>query len=110
MPGRGGARSVAAGNRKGSEMSTIEAPDALAAFKQHTRAAWAAGDFPAIARRELWPMGRRLVDRIAVQPGETVLDVACGTGNAAIRAAQDGGRVTGSDLTPELFDAGRAEA
>jgi ubiquinone/menaquinone biosynthesis C-methylase UbiE len=36
-----------------------------------------------------------------------VLDVACGSGNAAIRAAQAGGRVVGVDLTPELFEAGR---
>jgi ubiquinone/menaquinone biosynthesis C-methylase UbiE len=36
-----------------------------------------------------------------------VLDVACGTGNAAIRAAQAGGEVVGLDLTPELFEAGR---
>jgi ubiquinone/menaquinone biosynthesis C-methylase UbiE len=47
------------------------------------------------------------VSRIDVQPGEDVLDVACGTGNAAIRAAQAGGAVVGVDLTPELFEAGR---
>jgi SAM-dependent methyltransferase len=93
-------------------MATVEpaAPEGLAAFKQGTRASWAAGDFPAIARRELWPMGRRLVDRVGIRPGDEVLDVACGSGNAAIRAAEDGGRVTGVDLTPELFDAGRDEA
>ena len=39
--------------------------------------------------------------------GEDVLDVACGTGNAALRAALAGGRVTGVDLTPEPFEAGR---
>ena len=36
----------------------------------------------------------------AIRPGEEVLDVACGTGNAAIRAALAGGRVVGVDLTP----------
>ena len=76
-------------------------------MKQGTRAAWAAGDYPEIARRQLWPVGERIVRRIGVRPGEDVLDVACGTGNAAIRAAQAGGRVTGVDLTPELFEAGR---
>jgi SAM-dependent methyltransferase len=39
-----------------------------------------------------------------------VLDVAAGTGNASIVAAQTGAEVTASDLTPELFDAGRARA
>ena len=43
-------------------------------------------------------------------PGQRVLDVAAGTGNAAIPAAELGADVVAGDLTPELFDAGRAEA
>src|SRR5215471_18991632 len=82
----------------------------LAKLKQGARATWAAGDFPAIAQRQLWEVGARVVGRIDVRPGEDVLDVACGTGNAAIRAAQAGGRVVGVDLTPELFDAARSGA
>jgi SAM-dependent methyltransferase len=82
----------------------------LAQFKQMTRATWAAGDFPTIAKNELWAMGARIVRRVGVAPREDVLDVACGTGNAAIRAAAAGGRVVGLDLTPELFEAGRREA
>jgi SAM-dependent methyltransferase len=39
-----------------------------------------------------------------------VLDVAAGTGNASIPAAQTGADVTASDLTPELLEAGRARA
>ena len=39
-----------------------------------------------------------------------VLDVAAGTGNASIPAAQAGANVTASDLTPELFEAGRKRA
>ena len=76
-------------------------------MKQRTRATWAAGDFAAVARMTLWQVGERLVRRVGVGKGEDVLDVACGTGNAAIRAAQAGGHVIGLDLTPELFDAGR---
>jgi SAM-dependent methyltransferase len=82
----------------------------LVHFKQMARESWAAGDFPAIAKNELWAMGDRIVRRVGVGPGEEVLDVACGTGNAAIRAAAAGGRVVGLDLTPELFEAGRCEA
>jgi SAM-dependent methyltransferase len=82
----------------------------LEEMKQRTRLAWAAGDYPAIAQRQLWPVGERIVARAGVVPGEDVLDVACGTGNAAIRAAQAGGRVVGVDLTPELFVAGRTLA
>jgi ubiquinone/menaquinone biosynthesis C-methylase UbiE len=76
-------------------------------MKQGARATWAAGDYPAIAQRQLWPVGERVVHHAAVAPGEDLLDVACGTGNAALRAAQAGARVTGVDLTPELLEAAR---
>jgi len=76
-------------------------------MKQGARATWAAGDYPAIAQRQLWPLGERIVRRAGIAPGEDVLDVACGTGNAALRAAQAGGRVVGVDLTPELLEEGR---
>src|SRR5690242_15727725 len=79
-------------------------PAGLADYKQFARATWASGDFPEIARRGLWGVGAHLVQRVGVGAGERVLDVACGTGNAAIRAAQAGGNVVGLDLTPELFD------
>lgn len=86
---------------------TITDAAGLAEFKQRTRATWAAGDFPEVAKSELWDVGARLVQRVGIGRGEQVLDVACGSGNAAIRAAQAGGRVTGVDPTPELFEAGR---
>jgi len=84
---------------------TIEA--ALEVFKRRVRATWAAGDYATIAERDLWPIGERIVRRVGVRPDDEVLDVGCGTGNAALRAAQAGGRVTGVDLTPELFAHGR---
>ena len=90
-------------------MNATELSD-LARIKQGARATWAAGDFPAVARLTLWEVGPRIVAAVGVQPGARVLDVACGTGNAAIRAAEAGAEVTGVDLTPELFDAARAEA
>jgi ubiquinone/menaquinone biosynthesis C-methylase UbiE len=79
----------------------------LAAIKQGARATWATGDYAQVARRQLWAVGPVVVAAAEVAPGDHVLDVACGTGNAAIRAAQAGGSVVGVDLTPELFDAGR---
>jgi ubiquinone/menaquinone biosynthesis C-methylase UbiE len=90
-------------------MNATELSD-LARIKQGARATWAAGDFPAVARLTLWEVGPRIVDAVGVRPGEETLDVACGTGNAAIRAAEAGAQVTGVDLTPELFDAARREA
>lgn len=91
-------------------MTTTQTVPGLAEAKQRTRATWAAGDFPEVARLTLWPVGDRLVRRVGVGRDEDVLDIACGTGNAALRAAQAGGRTTGVDLTPELFDAGRVLA
>jgi SAM-dependent methyltransferase len=81
----------------------------LADVKSTARGMWAAGDYDAIATL-IWDVGGRIVRRLDVKPGETVLDVACGTGNAAIPAAQAGARVVGVDLTPELFAAARARA
>jgi SAM-dependent methyltransferase len=83
---------------------------ALEQMRAGARANWAAGDFPEIARRDLWKVGARIVDLVGVRAAERVLDVACGTGNAAIRAAEAGGEVVGVDLTPELFEAGREQA
>jgi SAM-dependent methyltransferase len=79
-------------------------PAGLAELKQFTRATWAAGGFGEIARRGLWRVGELIVQRVGIGKNERVLDVACGTGNAAIRAAQAGGQVVGLDLTPELFE------
>ena len=84
-------------------MTTTE----LQAVKQNARAMWAAGDFPAVAERQIWEVGERIVKRAGIGAGEDVLDVACGSGNAALRAAVAGARVVGLDLTPELFEAGR---
>ena len=83
----------------------------LAAHKEQARATWGMGDYDAMMRQEgLYGVGQRLVQRLGIRPGEAVLDVACGTGNAAIPAAQAGARVTGVDLSPEMLDVGRRRA
>jgi SAM-dependent methyltransferase len=58
----------------------------------------------------LLPLGPRLVEACDIAPGAALLDVAAGTGNASIPAAQAGANVTASDLTPELLEAGRERA
>ena len=56
---------------------------------------------------ELIPeLGTTLVDACAVEPGQRVLDVGAGAGNAAIPAALRGADVTASDVTPELLAVG----
>jgi SAM-dependent methyltransferase len=71
---------------------------------------WASGDYPSMVETFLLPLGPRLVDACGIGQGMRVLDVAAGTGNASIVAAQRGASVTASDLTPELLDAGHARA
>jgi SAM-dependent methyltransferase len=88
----------------------VSATASDAELKARHRAMWASGDYPSMVETFLLPLGPRLVEACAIGPDMTVLDVAAGTGNASIPAAQKGARVTASDLTPELFDAGRARA
>jgi SAM-dependent methyltransferase len=71
---------------------------------------WASGDYPNMVETFLLPLGPRLVAACGIQPGMKVLDVAAGTGNASLPAAEAGGDVTASDLTPELLEAGRHRA
>ncbi len=80
------------------------------AAKAAARAAWRMGDYHRFATGMVWPVGAVLTAACGVSPGQRVLDVAAGTGNVAIRAAEAGARVVASDLTPENFAAGRAEA
>jgi SAM-dependent methyltransferase len=80
---------------------------ATADLKQCHRSTWAAGDYPRMVETFLEPLGRRLVDACGIRPGDRVLDVAAGTGNASIPAARRGAQVMASDLTPELLEAGR---
>ena len=85
-------------------------PAADAAVKAKHRAIWASGDYPALAADLIADLGPALVDACGVRPGMRVLDVAAGAGNAALVAADAGADVVASDLTPELFAAGRAAA
>jgi SAM-dependent methyltransferase len=87
-------------------LSTTSDPE----LKARHRAMWASGDYPSMVETFLLPLGPRLVEACGIGPGMRVLDVASGTGNAAIPAAQRGAQVTASDLTPELLEAGRRRA
>ncbi len=77
------------------------------ALKAKHRAMWASGDYPTLASDLIWELGPRAVAAADVRPGERVLDVAAGSGNAAIPAALRGAMVVATDLAPELFDVGR---
>jgi ubiquinone/menaquinone biosynthesis C-methylase UbiE len=78
-------------------------------FKARQRAMWDAGDYCSLSPH-IADVGELVAERAGVHAGMTVLDVACGTGNAARPAARLGGRVTALDLVPKLLRAGRAKA
>ncbi|MDX2600770.1 class I SAM-dependent methyltransferase [Streptomyces caniscabiei] len=101
-------------------MSELPDPvEADRALKAKHRAMWAQGDYPSVAAEIIPELGPILVEACGLRGGggtgasgaegggTRVLDVAAGSGNAAIPAALAGARVVASDLTPELFDAGR---
>jgi len=73
------------------------------------RASWTAGDFGQIARYTA-KCAEAFVDRLKIQPGARVLDVACGTGNLAIPAARTGAEVWGVDIAPNLLAQARERA
>jgi SAM-dependent methyltransferase len=81
----------------------------VAGFKQTQRRIWSSGNYPEVAHM-IESAAERLVAAADVQPGQDVLDVATGSGNVALLAAQRGARVTGLDITPELFEAARRRA
>ncbi|MGW6131402.1 class I SAM-dependent methyltransferase [Cellulomonas sp. NPDC055163] len=89
---------------------TVDARDADRALKARHRAMWALGDYPAVASEVVAGLGPALVDALRVEPGERVLDVAAGSGNASLPAALAGARVVASDLTPALLEVGRRAA
>jgi SAM-dependent methyltransferase len=70
---------------------------------------WASGDFGVIASL-IHVVAERLADNADIVAGSRVLDVAGGTGNAAIAAARCGARVTCTDYVPELLERGRERA
>ena len=78
--------------------------------KVGARRMWGLGDYHRFAKATIWELGPRLVEACGISAGQRVLDVAAGTGNVAIRAAEAGAEVVASDLTPENFTAGRREA
>jgi ubiquinone/menaquinone biosynthesis C-methylase UbiE len=83
-------------------------PD-LAAIKQRQQQAWSSGDFAVVASRIVL-VAEHLCDTADLRAGWRVLDVATGSGNAAIAAARHGCTAIGIDYVPELLERGRRRA
>jgi SAM-dependent methyltransferase len=81
----------------------------LETIKQVQQYMWSEGDFATVATG-IVIVGEVLCETVDVMPGERVLDVACGSGTAALAAARRGALVTGVDYVPALLQRGRERA
>jgi len=88
-------------------MTTTTGIDEL---KAAHRATWDSGDYTDVADRFVIPLGTAALEAAGIAPGTEMLDVAAGSGNPAIAAAQAGARVTALDLAPSLVEIGRRRA
>jgi ubiquinone/menaquinone biosynthesis C-methylase UbiE len=75
----------------------------LGAVKERQRAMWASGDF-AVIGTTLQIVGETLCEAVDLRSGASVLDVACGNGNATLAAARRFCKVTGTDYVPALLE------
>ncbi len=80
-----------------------------AAVKRRQQGVWASGDFSVVASRIVF-QAEHLCETADVQAGWRVLDVATGSGNAAIAAARRGCEAVGVDFVPALLERGRIRA
>ena len=87
---------------------TAPAPD-LSAVKQRQQATWASGDYHMIGTQILI-VSELLIESLDLRAAERVLDVATGSGNAALAAARRGCEVVGVDYVPALLDRARQRA
>lgn len=85
-----------------------QAPD-LTTIKERQQKAWSSGDYGKVGAM-LVIMAEMLCEAVDLRPGQQVLDVACGNGNAALAAARRFGEVVGVDYVPSLLEEGRERA
>jgi len=92
-------------------MAVTAQPDPYAQMTQRARAMWALGAFDRAATEQVI-VAELLCRAIGIHPGERVLDVAAGSGNAALAASRRGAAVTATDFVPQLLKvaAQRAQA
>ena len=87
-------------------MTTITMQPDMTAIKERQQATWASGDYHMIGTQILL-VSEMLIEALDVHSTESVLDVATGSGNAAMAAARRGCTVVGIDYVPSLLDRAR---
>lgn len=81
----------------------------LGALKARQQGAWSSGDY-AVVGTTLQIVGETLCEALDLRPGQQVLDVAAGNGNATLAAARRWCDVTSTDYVPALLERGRERA
>jgi tRNA/tmRNA/rRNA uracil-C5-methylase (TrmA/RlmC/RlmD family) len=81
----------------------------FAKITNNQKQTWSKGDFNEIARQNV-VIAEALCEATDPHPGQNVLDVACGSGTAALVAARRYCNVTGIDYVPELIERARKRA
>lgn len=90
-------------------MTTTITPE-IETLKAAHKATWDSGDYAAVADAFVLEVGETAVEKATIEPGIDLLDVATGSGSAAIPAALKGAEVTGLDLAPSLLERARERA
>ena len=91
-------------------MSTTTTTTEMDQLKAAHRVTWDSGDYASVAQRLVQEVADAAVAAADPKPGEEIIDVATGSGNAAIPAALLGAQVTGLDIAPSLLEAARRRA
>jgi SAM-dependent methyltransferase len=74
-----------------------------------SKTTWGMGEYELMAEL-LMPVAELVVERLEVASDTRVLDVACGTGNLAVVAAERGAAAVGVDFEPNLLKRARARS
>src|SRR5215212_9875678 len=90
-------------------MIATQPPFDLTAVKSRQQATWSSGDY-AVIGTTLTITGELLCEAVDLRPGQRVLDVAAGNGNATLAAARRWAAVTSTDYVAALLERGRARA
>ena len=84
-------------------------PNEMDTLKARLKSMWMAGDYGHFAQY-LEPGAMAFFQALRIQPGQRVLDVACGAGQLSLPAARAGAVVTGVDIATNLIEQARARA
>ena len=90
-------------------MTAVTNTTEIDALKSRLKATWMDGNYDYFSRF-MESSAVEFLDRLNIQSGTRLLDVACGSGQLALIAARRGARVTGVDIATNAIAAARGRA